>query len=138
MKSLAAVAFVLALAQSASANEDLFTASEHGDAETIGTLIAAGANPNEDSQHGDTPLHVAAYHGHSEVIDALIAGGADPNVRDNRGLTPLHFAAVAGQPEAIYALHASGAVPTVRAFGRGGLTPCTLQPGKATLKPLPP
>ena len=33
---------MLALAQSAGANEGLFTASEHGDAETIGTLIAAG------------------------------------------------------------------------------------------------
>lgn len=45
----------------------LHEASAKGHAEVVGLLLAAGANVNDRSKEGITPLHDAAYGGHFQV-----------------------------------------------------------------------
>lgn len=55
----------------------LWAAARVGHVEVVRTLLAAGANPNEQGPHG-TPLSAAAQAGHLEVVRTLLAAGADP------------------------------------------------------------
>lgn len=43
------------------------------------TLLEHGANPNEQSRAGFTPLHLSAQRGHYDMTNLLIEHGADPN-----------------------------------------------------------
>ena len=59
----------------------------------IEALIAAGANVQEDTNSGDTPLHLAASNNEAAVVEALIAAGANVQEDEDDDYTPLHFAA---------------------------------------------
>jgi len=52
-----------------------------------------GADVNEKSESGYTPLHSAARNPHVEIFEYLISQGADVNARDNTDSTPLLAAA---------------------------------------------
>ena len=62
--------------------------------EDISACLAAGADPNAESETGWTPLHFAAANKDLAVIQALMAAGADPKARNygGRGVTPLELA----------------------------------------------
>jgi hypothetical protein len=68
-----------------------------GDATALKGLLAAGANVNEQDEHGWTPLNWAAGRGDVEAIELLLARGADVALvgRDRR--TPLAIAKAASQ-----------------------------------------
>lgn len=65
------------------------------------SLLAAGADPNESTANGDTPLMLAARQGEVEVATALIAAGADVHRLNFFGLSALCDAASNGSDEAI-------------------------------------
>lgn len=56
------------------------------------TLIARGADVNEATATGWTPMHAAAYIGAESVINFLVANGADINVMTGCGQTPMSLA----------------------------------------------
>lgn len=72
------------------------------------TLLAAGAEPNQQNEDGDTPLGLAAEKGHLNCMRLLLeAPGININHPDNEGETPLMKAAYYNQPEAIKLLLAT-------------------------------
>ncbi len=55
-------------------------------------LLELGADPNEASNDGTTPLMAAASNGFPDAVKALIAAGADLDACDGHGRTALHHA----------------------------------------------
>jgi len=58
----------------------------------IGTLLAAGANPNIIAEGGFTALHSAAQNGDEPSARILLSYGADPSLRTNEGKTAADYA----------------------------------------------
>ncbi|MEL6348674.1 MAG: ankyrin repeat domain-containing protein [Myxococcota bacterium] len=92
------------------------------DADTLRSVLAAGADPNAPSALG-TPLGRAVVEGSSEVVRALLEAGADPNLPGARvmfesALPPLVAAARVGRLTVIEHLVAAGAAIN-GASGRG-------------------
>ncbi len=82
-----------------------------GDAETVKTLLAAGAPVDiilEIEGSRKRPIHMAAVGGHDCVVTALLAGGADKEGRDENGMTPLHVAANLGRDVVVKTLLTAG------------------------------
>ncbi len=70
--------------------------------EAANRLIARGADVNEASATGWTPMHAAAYIGAAPIIEYLAGHGADINVMTACGQTPITLAlgtSVAGLPD---------------------------------------
>jgi hypothetical protein len=103
---------------------DLHSAAYDGDVKRVKELLKKGADPNTQSEDGDTPLHVAASKGHFDVVKLLLEHGADPNIQDEYGLTPLHDAASMGHVDVVRLLLEHGADPSIR--NRDGKTPLDL------------
>jgi len=81
--------------------EGLHRAAHEGNAETIQTLIADGADPDSRDSSGRTPAHVAAFASNEESLRALAEAGADMNALENRAYDVLTIAAVADDPEMV-------------------------------------
>ncbi|NRQ30503.1 ankryin [Nonomuraea sp. NN258] len=83
----------------------------NGDSETVGKLLAAGADPNALSAGEDEglPLCAAAAWDRAEVAAALLAAGADVDGRENGGWTALLWAAANGHAETATVLIEAGA-----------------------------
>jgi ankyrin repeat protein len=60
--------------------------------ECIGELLAAGADVDEETEEGVTPLMIAARAGHPEAMRCLLVGGARVDARSVSGQTALCFA----------------------------------------------
>jgi len=67
----------------------------------VSTLLANGADVNERTGGGQTPLILATIFGHTHLISLLLAAGADPQLRDNLGLNAVDWAQRRGATEAI-------------------------------------
>ena len=72
-----------------------------GDAGDVSALLADGANANERTSGGQTPLILATIFGHTHLIPLLLKAGADPQLRDNLGLNALDWAQRRGATDAI-------------------------------------
>ncbi len=57
--------------------------------ECLTALLDAGADIDEETRGGTTPLMLAAHWGHVASVQTLLSHGADPNARDVAGNTPL-------------------------------------------------
>jgi ankyrin repeat protein len=68
------------------------TKTEREAIETIGLLLAAGADVNAADTQGRTAAHGAALWGLTDVVRFLHKRGATFDVKDKRGLTPLDIA----------------------------------------------
>ena len=56
-------------------------------------LLSHKANPNIQTNEGDTPLHHAAFRGDRRMMNLLLKKGANPNIANFKyGRTPLHYA----------------------------------------------
>jgi ankyrin repeat protein len=84
----------------------LHWAAARGDAQSVRTLVFAGARLEAATRNGNyTPLHLAAQAGRGATVRALLEAGANPNAATNTGgATPLHMAAAQGDLEAVTAL----------------------------------
>jgi ankyrin repeat protein len=88
----------------------LLLASMWSNVEAVKALLAAGADPNDGDDSGDTPLIMAVYNsGNLDVVKALIAGGADVNSVDNHGVNVMLTAVLTKDTRLISALIDAGA-----------------------------
>lgn len=99
----------------------LHIASNKGNKDLVGALIAKSADCWATSNSGSTPLHLAAGGGYTGIVEILLAQNANVNAVDADGRTPLHKAAVFGHKELVAVLLKEGA--DVNAMSRGGRTP---------------
>ena len=77
---------------------------EQATPERVAGCLRAGADLNDRSEYGRTPLHlVAAFTNNPAVVTALLKAGADPNARDKAGEVPLHRAARSNATPAVAA-----------------------------------
>ena len=92
--------------QRAKPTQDLFNAAGQGNLEVVRALVTElGANVDQATQDGATPLCVAAQEGHLTVVRALVAElGANVDQAMQDGTTPLFIAAHKGQLEVVRAL----------------------------------
>jgi len=86
----------------------------HDDAEWIGRLVAMGANVDEVSPGGDTPLCAAIRHMASGSVRALLFGGADPHKMGFEKQPPIVLASLRRGPDILRALTVAGADPNTR------------------------
>ena len=84
-----------------------------GDAESVGILLAAGADADDSAPDGVTALMLALTKRHTGIALQLLAAEADPHPAE-AGYTALHLAAATGQPAAAEVLLARGADPNAR------------------------
>ena len=111
----------------ASLGTALADGARRGDAEAVGALLAAGADPDARQGDGATALHWAAYRDDAEMAAALIQAGADVERANRYGVTPLALAARNGSAAVITRLLAAGADPNdPRHAVRAGETPLML------------
>ena len=84
-----------------------------GDAESVGILLAAGAEVDDAGPDGVTALMLALTKRHTAIALQLLEAGASPHQAE-AGYTALHLAAATGQPAAAEVLLARGADPNAR------------------------
>ena len=85
-------------------------AGQQGHAEVIGTLVRAGANCNQTTAGGITPLWVSCLNGQLGSVTALLEAKADVNqARTDDGATPLYTACSKGHGSIVEALLGRGA-----------------------------
>ena len=88
----------------------LIDAARDGDAATVRSLLAQGADPNEPAGNNNwTPLLHAIHKHQTASVQALLAGGADANRFAGDGETPLMMAAGYGYTDIIELLLKNGA-----------------------------
>ena len=79
----------------------LTSAVTSGDESAVSALLANGADVNETSSGGRTPLILAVINGHTHIVQRLVQAGADPQQRDNLGLNAIEWAQRRGLSEAL-------------------------------------
>ena len=81
------------------ANALLSETISSGNAPHVRALLAAGADPNQTSQGGQTPLILAIVSGNLHLVNMLLEAGADPSQRDQTGLNAIEWAERKGLPD---------------------------------------
>ena len=84
-----------------------------GDAGAVKAVLANGADVNERTGGGQTPLILATIFGHTHLIPLLLDAGADPQVRDNLGLNAIDWAHRRGATEVIDVLSNKPSQPSI-------------------------
>ena len=79
----------------------LTSAVTSGDESAVSALLSAGADVNETTSGGQTPLILAVIFGHTHIVERLVQAGADPQQRDNLGLNAIEWAQRRGLSEAL-------------------------------------
>jgi hypothetical protein len=86
---------------SLSSTISLTQAVTSGDETAVSALLAGGADVNETTSGGRTPLILAVIFGHTRLIKLLVKAGADPRMRDNLGLDAIEWAQRRGLTETV-------------------------------------
>ena len=92
----------------------------NGNIDEVQLQLDAGADANEESSKGLTPLHYAASAGHNDIVELLIERGANVNATDSgKGATPLDYAHWGDHEEVIETLNAHNAQREHEKGGKG-------------------
>ena len=91
-----------------------------GDVASAQALLNGGAQVDQATRRGITPLALAALGGDGEMVGTLLKAGAEVDHQAKRGETALMVAALTGHTPIVAVLLAAGADPTLRT--RDGLT----------------
>jgi len=110
-------------AEDSGSSSKLHMAAYWGLSGAVRKLLAAGADPGEEDELGDTPLMKAARNGHSAAVEALIKHGAAIDARNGDGMTTLHWVALNGRGDIAELLLEHGAEVNAREKTTSGLTP---------------
>jgi ankyrin repeat protein len=86
-------------------------------------LLVMGADVEERSWGGMTPLLSACRHGTSGIAKILVARGADVKARDKDGLTVLHCAVTSKDASLLTFLLDNGALDVIDVTNNNGNTP---------------
>lgn len=81
---------------------------KEGGTEAIELLLNAGADPNSQTQDGDTALHLVAPTDRSDIVQLLLPKKANPNSPNKREIWPITLAAVRNQIQNLKLLLAAG------------------------------
>ncbi|KAL4819547.1 ankyrin repeat-containing domain protein [Aspergillus spinulosporus] len=90
------------------AQAPIFLAIDHGDLDTLETMVNMGVDPSQQNEDGHTPLHCLVKRSGRQPILApedeqamrfLLEHGADPRIKDGSGMTALDLARVYGWGE---------------------------------------
>ena len=79
----------------------------------MSALLANGADVNERTSGGQTPLILATIFGHTHLLPLLLEAGADPHLRDNLGLNAIDWAQRRGATEATRLFNNKDTAPRV-------------------------
>ncbi|XP_021376358.1 probable serine/threonine-protein kinase DDB_G0280133 isoform X2 [Mizuhopecten yessoensis] len=77
----------------------LFIACFENEPSACDLLLSNGANPNERSNAGTTPVHMAAYSGNVKLLSDVLAAGGDLRFHDNLGRTTKDWALCQPEPK---------------------------------------
>ena len=77
-------------------------------------LLEQGADVNNPTNSGETPLHHASDNSNYQLASLLLQYGGDPNFQQNEGETPLHYSAFHGDPEMMQLLLDNGGNPNIK------------------------
>ena len=88
----------------------LLYAAASNDEDTIKVLLSKGANPNQASFLGNTPLMISATRG--ELYETLLQAGANINAQNGAGTTTLMILAAQGASDEVASALKAGADPT--------------------------
>jgi ankyrin repeat protein len=77
----------------------LHSAAARCDADAVGRLLEAGADPNTQQRGGFTALHAGASAGDAALVQVLLQSGADASVETDEGKTALQVAEERGHAE---------------------------------------
>ena len=92
---------------------------DRDDMQGMQLLLAAGANPNDVNDRGETALHWAVWRGRSEsIVAALLDRGADVDAQRNDGKTAYALAVQTGQTEVVRLIEARGGKTEASAVDR--------------------
>ncbi len=84
---------------------DLHEVAKQGDLSKVEPLLEKEIDlDQQDSDKGETPLHVASYYGYWEIIKALREAGASPEEVTYEGEMPHHYACKQGHAAAVECL----------------------------------
>lgn len=91
-------------------------ALDHGNRDTIITLVSQGLPVDSTDDFGETPLHLAALSGNLETVQALLDLGADPKQANFAQEIPEETAIGAGHPHIAELLkrHGDEKIPDIK------------------------
>jgi Ankyrin repeats (3 copies) len=95
----------------------LIVAASAGDADTVKSLLAAGAGVDATSADGRTPLIAAIQSGQQNIVPILIAAGANLDLEARFVGSPLNIAENKGDTQIAALLMAAGAHSTGKSVG---------------------
>ena len=86
----------------------LMHSAAEGDLETMGLLLAHGADPNARNERNELPLGFACSYEHGEAAELLVQRGADVNGIEDAGKTHLDWLTLGKKEPGIRMLRALG------------------------------
>ena len=90
------------------AKSDLISAAEIGDLNAVRNLLQQGADINESTSSGSTPIHAAAANSHLAIVRHLVQEGAEKENALDDDTTPLMIAAFSGHTAVVQYLADQG------------------------------
>ena len=117
------IAASILLSAPAIGNPGLHALAAQPDSAALEAALASGADPEQRSDGGETPLMAAVRAQRTDAVKALLAAGADPDNTSPLGESSVHLAA-AGDGSILKTLLTAGANPN--AHDAGGVTPLML------------